>query len=240
MEIETPRPDGSLGPLYLAGALEAAGYETDILDASVGTTNHNLEHTFFRAVKQTNGLIRIGLTETEISEVIANGGYDIVGISSNFTPQTRTAFEVARAAKAVSSDIFVIAGGVNARALAERFLQSGVIDTVCLTEGERIIVNLVRAWEKGGDLSNISGIARLREGKMVRQPVAPSDVCQNLDDLPMPALEKLPFQHYERIESSHAITPVFRKERYAPIQTSRGCWASCLYCHISHEKEHAK
>jgi hypothetical protein len=36
MDIETPRPDGSLGPLYIASSLESEGIETDILGASVG------------------------------------------------------------------------------------------------------------------------------------------------------------------------------------------------------------
>ena len=52
MPIETPRPDGSLGPLYLAAALEAAGFETDILDASVGAPDQTLEQTFHRGVRQ--------------------------------------------------------------------------------------------------------------------------------------------------------------------------------------------
>ena len=61
MDIETPRPDGSLGPLYLASELEKRGIETDILDASVGTEEHDLTNTFYRTVRQENGLIRIGM-----------------------------------------------------------------------------------------------------------------------------------------------------------------------------------
>ena len=37
MKIETPRPNPELGLLYLAGALEDAGFHADILDATVGT-----------------------------------------------------------------------------------------------------------------------------------------------------------------------------------------------------------
>ena len=45
MDIETPRPDGSLGPLYLASALEKIGIETDILDASVGSKENSLKNS---------------------------------------------------------------------------------------------------------------------------------------------------------------------------------------------------
>ena len=61
MDIETPRPDGSLGPLYLASSLEKIGIETDVLDASVGAREHSLENTFYRRIRQENGLIRIGM-----------------------------------------------------------------------------------------------------------------------------------------------------------------------------------
>lgn len=238
MEIETPRPDGSLGPLYLAGALKRAGFEADILDASVGAPGDDLGETFYRTVKQGNGLIRIGLPEARIRDFIAQGGYGVVGINSNFTPQTRMALEVARAAKAVSKKIFVMAGGVNARNLPERFLGSGFVDAVCLTEGERILVNTVRALERGRDWRKGTGIAFLRRGKMVRQAPAPKDVSTDLDELPVPEWDLLPFEHYERIASPHAVIAE-RAVRYAPIQTSRGCPFRCEYCHISAEKARA-
>lgn len=237
MGEEKPRPDGSLGPLYLAGALENAGFQTDILDASVGTADDRLENTFHCPAMQENGLIRIGMSVSRIAEVIAKGEYGIVGINSNFTPQTRMALDVARAAKSVSRDILVIMGGVSARALSERILTSGNIDVICLTEGERIIVNVVRAHTQGEGLSGVSGIVRLRDGKVIRQAVKLGDTIQNLDELPFPRWDKLPFFHYDRITSPHAVLAL-GNDRYAPFMTSRGCWAKCTYCHISFEKEH--
>ncbi|KKW22160.1 MAG: hypothetical protein A2W52_01750 [Candidatus Taylorbacteria bacterium RIFCSPHIGHO2_02_49_25] len=237
MKIETPRPNPELGLLYLAGALEDAGFHADILDATVGTRDDRLDDTFRKPVMQDSGLIRIGMTVSRLSEVIAKGGYGVVGINSNFTPQTKMALEVARATKAVSRDIFVVVGGVNARALAERFLQSGAVDAICLTEGERIAVNLMRTLAKEQDLAKVSGIAHLLDGKVVRQPVAPTDVCQNLDELPFPRWEKLPFFHYDELAPRAVLA--LGSDRFGSLMTSRGCWAKCLYCHISSEKEHA-
>ena len=89
MDVETPRPDGSLGPLYLASSLEKIGIQADILDASVGSDDFSLKDTFFRRIKQGNGLIRIGMNFNEIADFVVKNNYNFVAISSNFTPQTR-------------------------------------------------------------------------------------------------------------------------------------------------------
>jgi anaerobic magnesium-protoporphyrin IX monomethyl ester cyclase len=237
MNIEIPRPDGSLGPLYLAGSLRNAGFEVEILDASVGSSGDILHDTFFQRSLQPNGLTRIGMTSKRLQEYLTQGGYDIVGISSNFTPQTRMALEVARTAKEVNQKTLVVAGGVNARALSERFLMSHFVDAVVLTEGEKIIVNLVRAWQQNNSLNEVAGIKYIRAGLMVTNPVTPEMISANLDELPFPAWDLLPFAKYDEINSPHgSITPGQRR-RYAPIMTSRGCPFHCEYCHISREKE---
>ena len=43
---EMAKPDGSLGLLYLAGALRQAGFEVKILDISVGNEKDDLKDTF--------------------------------------------------------------------------------------------------------------------------------------------------------------------------------------------------
>lgn len=236
LPIETPRPDGSLGPLYLAGALEDAGFETDILDASVGPKEANLENTFYRNVKQPNGLIRIGMSREQIEEYIARGGYAIVGINSNFTPQTNMALEVAAVAKKADPNILVIVGGISARNIAEYFLHNGNVDVVCLTEGEKIITRIARQRRHGMDFEQVPGVMYKKGSGYARNPVGQGDIHTNLDQLPFPAWHKLPFNHYDTISSPHGVLSS-GLTRYAPMMTSRGCPFRCDYCHISVEKE---
>ncbi len=239
MAIEMPRPDGSLGPLYLAGALRDAGYEVDLLDASVGTSEDKLSDTFENRVLLPNGLTRIGMTPDRLREYFAKGNYDIVGISSNFTPQTNMALEVARIVKEVNHETLVIMGGVNARALSERFFASRKVDVIVLTEGEKVIVNLVRAWQCNTSFNEVSGIKYWRKGFVVTRPVTDDLILANdLDGLPFPARDLLPFSKYDEINSPHSSIPTGEKLRYAAIMTSRGCPFRCAYCHISKEKEH--
>ena len=237
MDVETPRPDGSLGPLYLAAALEEAGYEVDLLDASVGSAHHKLEDTFYRNIKQDNGLTLIGMTFSEIADYVAQNEYDFVGISSNFTPQTNVAISTAREIKKLRPDIPIYTGGVNARSMINRFLNTELFDAICISEGEIIFPRMINQHFSGKSLDSIPGIAyRNSDGKVVVNKVDHSCFPAHLDSLPMPAWEKLPFDKYEKISSPHGISVKERKGiRYAPIMTSRGCPFRCTYCHISTE-----
>jgi len=237
MAVEIPRPDGSLGPLYLAGALRRAGIQAEVLDASVGATGDSLRETFFRRALQSNGLTRIGMTPERLEEFLGQGQYDIVGISSNFTPQTRMALEVAEIAKKVKPDTLVIAGGVNARAIPKKFLNKGLVDLIATTEAEKIIVEIVHAWQAGRSFNELNGVIFRHQGFIKTKPATAESVYTDLDHLPLPAWNLLPFGKYDEINSPHGSIIPGRKRRYAPLMTSRGCPFRCAYCHISREKE---
>ena len=241
MDVETPRPDGSLGPLYLASALEKVGIETEILDASVGGKDYSLNDTFYRRIRQGNGLIRIGMNFNEIADYVEKGNFDFVAISSNFTPQTSMAFKTAEAIKERNNEIKIFAGGVNARNLYHRFLKTGNFDGICLSEGEIIFPKMILASINNYSVSKIPGTITIdKKGLISINPVDKSCFPNQLDDLEMPKWEALPFEKYEKIASPHGVNVNDRgAERYAPIMTSRGCPFKCAYCHISEEKDNA-
>ncbi|MFY9493273.1 MAG: radical SAM protein [Minisyncoccia bacterium] len=238
MDIETPRPDGSLGPLYLAGALRDAGFEVDVLDASVGGPGDSLDDTFRRVVRQPNGLMRIGMSPERIREVVSRGGYNVVGINSNFTPQTRMVLEMAHLVREVNPDALVITGGVNARNMVPRLMSSSSIDLICTTEGERVVVDIVQKWSKGESLKGVPGtVCRNGANGYKLTPPQVDTVITDLDQLPVPAWELLPLDKYEKIAAPHGDISTHGQHRYAPIMTSRGCPFRCTYCHISTEKD---
>lgn len=230
---ETAKPDGSLSLAYIAGALRGAGYHVKILDCSVGDDDDSLDETFFRTVKLESGLLRIGLSLESILEKTRD--YDVIGISSIFTPQTTMALDVIRAIKKARPDSLVIAGGVNARSLKARFLANGA-DVIALSESEETVVNIAEALRGKRVLSEIPGISYLEDEQIVSNPMGP--ISSDLDALPFPAWDLLPLEKYWTLSRPHGGDfPIGQRIQYASIQTSRGCPFRCKYCHISKEEE---
>lgn len=232
---EIAKPDGSLSLAYLAGSLRRAGYEVMILDCAVGVNHQPLEQTFFHVTPARNGLRRVGLAIDRIVEIAAN--YDVIGVSSIFTPQTSTCLQLVEAIHEALPDKLILAGGVNARSLRRRFFASGV-DIIALSESEHTIVQIGRALEGQGRMSEIPGIAFLSEPGAPEVVNRAGPVLANLDELPLPAWDLLPLEQYWKISRPHGGN--FKRDetiRYASIQTSRGCPFHCTYCHISKEQK---
>lgn len=232
---EIAKPDGSLSLAYVAGALRRAGYEARIVDGAVGENGQPPADTFFRTTPLPTGLRRVGMSTESILAIAAD--YDVVGISSIFTPQTTTCLDLARAIRHAMPDKLILAGGVNARHLRRRFFESGV-DVIALSEAEETIVRLARALDGHGRITDVPGIAFLDEtgGREIVNPAAA--ITTDLDELPLPAWDLLPLQQYWAISRPHggSFDPGVNV-RYASLQTSRGCPFHCTYCHISQEDD---
>jgi anaerobic magnesium-protoporphyrin IX monomethyl ester cyclase len=230
---EMAKPDGSLSLPYLAGAIREAGYDVKILDVSVGDKDEPLKDSFFNTKHLPSGLIRCGMQPERVARQIAE--FDVIGVSSIFTTQTTMVLDLIRLAKQTHPDKLVIAGGVNARNMRNRFFDAGA-DIIVLSEAERIIVQIAEAVRGKKRLSEVLGIAFMQDGKEVVNRTAPP--IENLDELPMPAWDLLPLKKYWDLSRPHGGQfPEGARIQYASLQTSRGCPFQCLYCHISKEVE---
>ena len=226
------KPEGSLGILYLAGALRDHDYDVTILDCCVGNDQYSVEETFYRQTNLPNGMIRIGLSSEEIVREVRD--YDIIGISSIFTAQTTMVRETVQAIATAYPKKIILLGGVNARSQIPLFLDAGA-KIICTSEAERTIVEVGEVLRSGNqDFSHILGIAYRQDDQVKITP--PAFVEQNLDELPYPAWNLAPLNRYWKIARPHG--GGFSTENpvaYASAMTSRGCPFNCTFCHISRE-----
>ena len=236
-QARTNKPNASLAYPYLAAAVRAHGADVRIFDACVGDGDDPLEEMFAHPTLLPNGNLLTGVSDERILEVAAD--YDIVGISSIFTDQETRVLHCARLIRAAYPDKVLISGGVNARSRLSRFFAAG-FDVVCLTEGEKPIVEILDAVRQSRrpDFTSIRGVAFVDSSGVTRvNPARSQDVVWDLDTLPMPAYDLLPNQRYWTMARPHTGIHEPGELRYAQMMTSLGCPFHCAYCHISGEQE---
>jgi len=158
-----------------------------------------------------------GKSFDEIEREITALAPDIVGISSLFTPYFREALEIAARVKR-SSKAIVIMGGSHASAAPESLLASPYVDYVIVGEGEKPLVELLRALLNHTPLDAVSNLAYRRAGELVFNPVGENFP---IDDLPPPDLSDFLSDAYR----------LGRKPMVFMI-TSRSCPHKCSFCSV--------
>jgi len=196
--LSTPHPleESPLPPLslsYLASVLAQEGIEVKILDFLV-TQYHPKK--LRRELEEYRPQL-VGATCVTLNYPIAR--------------------RMLKVCKAFDPHIFTVIGGPHVTfAPEETLLQSPWIDAVVIGEGERTLVELVRAVEEDKNIHHVPGIAFADGGMVVKTP--PQARIENLDQLPLPARELLPMARYRALG-----TP-------CTVITSRGCPFSCIFC----------
>jgi anaerobic magnesium-protoporphyrin IX monomethyl ester cyclase len=121
-----------------------------------------------------------------------------------------------------SNGAIIIAGGCFFGNVAPQVLQTGLIDVVVHGEGEQTLPELVNALRNDGrkTLDHVRGIS-FRDGEEVVRN-EPRPLIENLDTLPFPAYDLLPFAQYGSNSKNHPAL--------AAIELSRGCPHNCGFC----------
>jgi len=95
------------------------------------------------------------------------------------------------------------------------------IDFLIRGEGEIRIIQLIEYIQNQGKLGELDGVVFKKDGKIIN--LQPKKIIQNLDDLPIPAYDLIPFKKYS----------LYLQTQFQPtitMLTSRGCPFNCIYC----------
>jgi anaerobic magnesium-protoporphyrin IX monomethyl ester cyclase len=161
------------------------------------------------------------MSQKEAIEQIKNSKSRIVGIYSMFSMK-HPAINMAKLLR--NNCEMLVAGGPLPTLCPEDFLED--FDVVAVGEGERTMLELVRAVENHRSWSTVNGIVfkdqKDDDPEVVYTP--PRGFIQDLDSLPFPARDQFDHQSYK----NH----YFKKFGYTTtsVITSRGCPFKCDFC----------
>jgi len=174
---------------------------------------------------------RLGLTNKETSARIKQWSPDLVVITVPFSGWSKTAFDVASAAKSIDKDITTVLIGLHPSARPADCLMHPNIDFVVIGEPEQTVSELAGVLEQGKveDLKKVRGIAFIKNGETIITP--PRPVIQNIDSLPFPARHLLPMEAYFAAVKENPLRGEIRKP-WAIMITSRGCPYNCVFCTV--------
>ena len=142
---------------------------------------------------------------------------DLVGISSLFSPYYREVLQSAEAIKGKTRCPIVL-GGSHVSAVPELMLENPAVDWVIRGEGERPLVELIRAWQGGMGLEQVPGLGYKQEGRLVFNP--PGDPFP-IEELSLPDFSDLDRETYR-----------YEKRPLCFVIASRGCPHRCSFCSV--------
>jgi magnesium-protoporphyrin IX monomethyl ester (oxidative) cyclase len=170
-------------------------------------------------------IYKIGLSDTDIISRIPYDT-DIVGISAPFTHHQHVVKTLIRAIRVQYPQMSIVLGGVLPSTLPYRAAQLGA-DFIVVGEGEPALT----AFARGISVVEIEGMYEssvLVQQEKEHRGLLQKSIVTNMNALPFPARDLLPFEDYIQSQSSGR-----GKDKFGvSLHTSRGCPYSCNFCSV--------
>jgi anaerobic magnesium-protoporphyrin IX monomethyl ester cyclase len=206
-----------LGLAYLAGTLKAHNIKVQVVDA-VGENPDQFVPLDFMDGNS------IGLTKEQIVERI-DKSTDIIGMSCMFSNSWPYDVRLVKLIRERFPNAKIILGGEHVTACADYILETCPEVDVCVKgEGEQTVLELVKTFRNGGDLSAVRGTI-YRNGQTIERNV-PRERIADVDTVPAPAWDAIPLNNYLDRGLSHGVSTV----RSMALLATRGCPYQCTFC----------
>lgn len=143
-----------------------------------------------------------------------------IALFSNYGWNTGYHLSIAKLIKETYPDCKIIIGGPNAQQSKEYLKEHYYVDISVWGEGEQTLYELLRALITNDDLSNVHGLAYIKNNQYTSTPVR--DRFKDVNVLPSPYLKGIFDSFYKRY--NYNFMPVW--------ETNRGCPYSCTFCDL--------
>ncbi len=167
-------------------------------------------------IKEKNIQIRDMFKDSQpFSAILRKYRPDLVAFSMSAT-EHNSGLELAQETRKYDKDILIVVGGYHPAPLPDLFLETDFCDVVCQTDGEDVMVEII----KGRPLSEINGLSfRNAPNEIIHNP--DRELNPNLDEYPFPARYLRRYTY----KNSFLMDRVFDQ-----MMTSRGCTGKCSFC----------
>jgi len=224
--------DGFVHPALaaLSGALKAEGIEHKLFDTSFMRDESSPHKESVRELRERVGeeaptdfkpVRRNVKLEDEFRKTVHEYNPDLIALSS-------TSYDFHRAADFIrpireETGIPVIVGGAHALVVPEKAIKNPAIDIVCIGEGEKPLVDLVKGIGAEESVSNIRSL-------FLKDPKT-KEVYKNPKRPGIKSLDENPESDWDMFDPRHVERPFMGKTlRQGFVEISRGCPFKCSYC----------
>jgi anaerobic magnesium-protoporphyrin IX monomethyl ester cyclase len=201
-----------LGLASLATNLRKEDLEVEILDSLIeGYEN-----------EQGTDSIIYGLNPSDISKKISDFNPDMVGISCLFSNRIKEVLDICKTVRQTALRPYIVLGGQHPSGTPS-LIKNTNIDYILKGESDDSLVDLVRAINGTGDVSNVDGI-------VTKKGSFPKKYFPDVNELPLPSWDLVNLKKYWNVGVSDYETSSDKEKKFMVMMTSRGCPHNCSFC----------
>lgn len=206
-----------LGIAYIGAAIRRAGYSVDIIDMC----GEDIDRTQIIRGKY----VQYGMPFSALKKRLKHS--EVIGFTCSFSQDWPFQRELIQYVAEISPHSVLIAGGEHVTAMPEYCLDNCAELNMCVEgEGEEVIVQLLDALSKKGDLAVVPSLVYRSSERREYCHTQRASRIKDIDKLPLPAWDLIPLENY----LSRGLNYHIRRGRTIPILATRGCPYKCTFC----------